>query len=176
MHIVPNHRADTAPHRAVAPGESFNLHLFFGDVDASRIATSDYLDAPNRVGGISVSQSSSMDSAAAAQGVVPLTDALLNTLIAGGIKDLKPSTVRKYVRAKLVWRLVTASGKDIGGTKARGSGFAIKVRRTVVTPDGGAQAVPVVAAPEALVDTSNNTKAEPLPAGVAAPPIPIPTA
>ncbi|KAK4617872.1 Tyrosinase [Fulvia fulva] len=160
--------AEVTIRKSVAPGESFNLHLFFGDVDVSRIANSDYLDASNRVGGISVSQASSTNGANAAQGVVPITDALLNTLIAGGIKDLKPSTVRQYVRAKLVWRLVTASGKDIGGTKARGNGLAIRVRRTVVTPDGGAQAVPVVAAPEALVDTTDNTKAAPLPAGVAA--------
>lgn len=155
-------------HRSVAPGESFNLHLFFGDVDASRIANSDYLDAPNRVGGICVSQASSTNGANAAQGVVPLTDALLNTLIAAGIKDLKPATVRKYVKAKLVWRLVTASGKDIGGGQAQGNGLTIRVRRIIVTPDGGAQAVPVVAAPEALVETTDNTKAAPLPAGVAA--------
>ncbi|EME40759.1 hypothetical protein DOTSEDRAFT_74342 [Dothistroma septosporum NZE10] len=157
--------------KSVAPGESFNLHLFFGDVDPSRIANSDYLDAPNRVGGIAVSQASSMNSGNAAQGVVPLTDALLNTLIAGGIKDMKPATVRQYVHAKLVWRLVTASGKDIGGTEARDSGLTIKARRTVVTPDGGAQAVPVVTAPEALVDT-DNTKAQPLPAGVVASSVP----
>ena len=115
-----------------------------------------------------MAQASSTNGANGAQGVVPLTDALLNTLIAGGIKDLKPATVRQYVRAKLVWRLVTASGKDIGGGQARGNGLAIKVRRTIVTPDGGAQAVPVVAAPEPLVETTDNTKAAPLPAGIAA--------
>ncbi|CAK1359952.1 Tyrosinase [Cercospora beticola] len=155
--------------RSVAPGTSFNLHLFFGDI-ATGLSNSDYLAAANRVGGLSISQAASTNGANSATGIVPLTDALLNTLIAGGIRDFRPGTVRKFVRARMVWRLVTSDGQNIGGSGARSNGLQIRVRRSVVTPDNGApRAVPVVEAPEAITEEPvDNTQAQALPAGVAA--------
>ncbi|KAF2209585.1 hypothetical protein CERZMDRAFT_86904 [Cercospora zeae-maydis SCOH1-5] len=155
--------------RSVAPGKSFNLHLFFGDVPTT-LSNSDYLGAANRVGGFSISQAGSSNADSSATGIVSLTDALLNTLVAGGLRDLRPHTVRQFVRARMVWRLVTSDGQNIGGNYARRSGLQIRVRRSVVTPDLGApRPVPVVEAPEALTDQPiDNTQAQALPAGVAA--------
>ncbi|KAI5357467.1 Putative tyrosinase copper-binding domain, di-copper centre-containing domain superfamily, tyosinase [Septoria linicola] len=159
--------AECTIRRSVAPGTSFNLHLFFGDV-VQGLSNSDYLSSPNRVGGFSISQAASTNGANDATGVVPITDALLNTLIAGGIRDLKPNTVRKYVRAKLIWRIVTTDGQNVGGNGARNSGLQIRVRRSVVTPDGGANAPPVVEAPAEIAPPSDtdNTVAKPLESGV----------
>ena len=169
--------AECTIRKSVAPGTSFNFHLFFGDV-ATGLSNSDYLAAPNRVGGFAISQAASTNMANEATGVVPITDALLNTLIAGGIKDLRPQTVRKYVRAKLIWRLVTTDGQNIGGTGARNSGLQIRVRRSIVTPDNSNRAVPIVEAPEQIADPgdTDKTQAEALPSGVAATCVPTATA
>jgi tyrosinase len=161
--------AECTIRKSVAPGTSFNFHLFFGDI-ANDLSNSDYLAAPNRVGGFSVAQSSSNPGANEATGIVPLTDPLLNTLIAHGIKNMKPHTVRKFVRAKLIWRLVTRDGQNIGGDAARHSGLQIKVRRSVMTPDRADRALPIVETPdEPLVYPADTEKtdAEPLPSGVA---------
>lgn len=148
--------------RSIAPGTSFNVHLFFGNVQTG----SDYLTAPNRVGGFSISQSGSSDMSNDVTGIVTITDALLNTLIAGNIKDLKPSTVRKFVRARLTWKIVSATGQDIGG-RARGNGLSIKIEHSLVTPpSANVAALPVVAAPEPIADTTDNTNAAPIPAEV----------
>ncbi|KAM3421084.1 hypothetical protein BST61_g1498 [Cercospora zeina] len=155
--------------KSVAPGKSFNLHLFFGDIPTA-LSNSAYLAAPNRVGGFSLSQSGSSSGETSASGVVPLTDALLNTLIAGGIRDLQPRTVRNFVRARMVWRLVTSDGQNIGGGYARSCGLNISVQRLVSTPDGAAaRAVPVVEVPQSVTNEPvDNTQAKALPAGVAA--------
>lgn len=153
--------------KSVAPGQSFDLHLFFGDAPAQ---AADYLTATNRVGGFSVSQSGDTSAAQAVSGIVSLTDALLSLLVKGKIKNLEPSTVRKYVRARLVWRLVTADGLQDIGAQARSNGLAVKVQHTVVTPDNGssAAALPIVAAPDDLTDATDNTAAQPVPSDVVA--------
>ncbi|QIW96255.1 hypothetical protein AMS68_001773 [Peltaster fructicola] len=147
--------------KSVAEGKSFDLHLFFGAV-----ADDNYIGAANRVGGFSVSQAGGSSMTTEVNGVVPITDALLNELVLGGIKDMEPDTVQKYVDAKLIWRLVTVDGDDIGGDAING-GLVLNVKHTVVTPKADVNAQPIVAVPNSITNTTN-TDAQPLPSGVAA--------